>query len=156
MKTLLATYSFLLLNALCSAQTFRIDMKVARDDDGVKTITVKDTSLFEYYYYCSMNQGLRLKPNLPDGKYEVYANDTLSYAGCYSNNKMHGVWTYYFSNGTLFSVVTYKDGKENGPYKEYYKNGVLSSTGNYLDGREAGNWSYYDEGGKLVREQTFD
>ena len=106
----------MIFNNLCYSQVNRVDIKITHTEQGQKLISVKDTSKFEYFYNCSMDNGFRLKPSLKDGIYEIYENDTLSYRAYYLNSKKDSVWTYYYPNGTISSTVSFKNGKEHEQY----------------------------------------
>jgi antitoxin component YwqK of YwqJK toxin-antitoxin module len=140
MKSLLLLFIFGLTQPVSVAQIFRVDMKINHDHKGT-TFLIKDTSQFEYYRNCSMDQGFRLKPNLPDGTYEVYINDTLNYKASYKKNSKNGIWIYYYPNGVISSKYNYKNGKKDGMYETFQEDGSLIKSGNYSEDKRMGMWT---------------
>jgi antitoxin component YwqK of YwqJK toxin-antitoxin module len=99
-----------------------------------------DTTYFEPYWNCGMDNGLRLKENLSDGIYKVHYNDTLKYSAVYKNNKKNGIWTNYYSNGKISSTQNYSNGLTNGKYVKLNQNGDTTTTYETVNGELYGSW----------------
>lgn len=110
MKFLFALF-FLFSCLAVQGQTVRLDMTESIDSSGLTTITVPSTKFFESYYNCSMDSGFRLKSKLPDGTYEVYINDTLSYRAHFLKRKRTGKWEYFYSVGEIRMEIFYEKGE---------------------------------------------
>jgi antitoxin component YwqK of YwqJK toxin-antitoxin module len=105
--------------SICSAafaQTTNIKFKVESNSDGTityKFLEISDTNFFQFYYYCSLDHGIKLKDSLANGTYSVFHNDTIQYTGSYKSGKKSGTWYYYF-RGTLVRSENYKNGRQHG------------------------------------------
>jgi len=108
-----------------------------------------------------------LKTNVPDGKYEVYVNDTLDLKGYVKNFEKDSIWTTYYKNGNIRSIKPYKKGEIDGEMKRYYNNGILSYRGIISKGKAVDStFSFYETGsmkaknyfenGVLAKQEVFE
>ena len=148
----------LVLLASCVQVKKRLDLSTSIDETGVGYIEVKDkdSSYFEAYWNGLDDNGFRLKSSLPDGRYDVFLDDTLHYRAHYKNNQKSKVWSYYFAGSEqAYHTVTYVNGKRNGASKMYNKSGVLIETGQYKDDKKEGVWTGYSEDGKTILSKIY-
>lgn len=108
-----------------------------------------------------------LKPNVPNGEYLIFVDDTMRLQAFVKNFNKDSTWTNYFGNGKSAYTSQYKNGKLNGESIAYYENGSIRSKGKYLNNIPVGTATtfyksgtieskcYYDNGTK-VKEEVFD
>ncbi len=123
-----------------------------------------------------------LKFELPDGKYEVYYDQSKSkihYRGQILNHQRDGVWELFNDSNALIHKVFYVEGVLNGDMVEYYSNGQKrrqvmikngspegimvewweneqkKAEGEYLNGAKSGLWKFWDGNGNLTKECEF-
>ncbi|WP_118975271.1 toxin-antitoxin system YwqK family antitoxin [Taibaiella koreensis] len=104
-----------------------------------------------------------LRETIPDGRYEIYRNDTLELKGTISKGKKTGLWTRFY--GIDVETTTYKNGRRNGVLKvfapdkkmkgrAYYKDDQMLLGENFDKSGAVTRRSYWLEG-VMVREEEY-
>ncbi|SDW57513.1 toxin-antitoxin system YwqK family antitoxin [Aequorivita viscosa] len=73
----------------------------------------------------------------------------------YSNGKLHGKQTIYYSNGKITEEVNYNNGLKDGANIYYSTKGVAIKKFQYKDGNLHGPATYYDGHGNLIIEGAY-
>lgn len=141
----------------------QIKIKLIRpqnEHEDYRLVKISDTAYIKLTHKEDMglwyNQSYDIKLTAPDGKYEVYIDDSLELIAFMKRNLKDGIWTTYFKNGKTQSIKTYKDGKLNGKMIGYYINGKIEFRGIYANDKPVGiTTSYYDTG-KIYAKNYFD
>lgn len=96
------------------------------------------------------------KNNNFEGEYLSYhPNGKPKQKGQYVNNKMSGLWNYYYLNGNIKETVNFKNNVEDGPYKAYHQNGQLKAEGQYENENRQGEWKVYHPNGILEEKANY-
>jgi len=96
------------------------------------------------------------KNNNFEGEYLSYhLNGVLKQKGQYLDNKMSGLWNYYYTDGSLKETVHFENNTENGPYKAYHENGQLKAEGQYENEKRQGTWKVYHPNGVLEEAANY-
>jgi antitoxin component YwqK of YwqJK toxin-antitoxin module len=113
----------------------------------------------EKYYdmgYCR-TKSYTINDSLPDGKYEVYLNDTLERVFYFKNGVRDSIWTrYYFIGGYI--EETYRNGKLTFPVRIYNDDKKLVTISDWYSDSLRRSFGYveaYYTSGK-VKERGFD
>ncbi len=94
-----------------------------------------------------------------EGPYRKYFEDLpqVQQKGQFTDGRMEGTWTSYYSNGELRERVAFANNQEEGPFREWHDNGKLKAEGTYRNGdNEDGELRLYDENGNLERIMQCD
>lgn len=97
-----------------------------------------------------------LKPNVPNGEYLIFVDDTMRLRAFMKNCNRDSTWTEYYGNGKPANISQYKFGKLNGEKIYYYENGFIRSKEKYLNDVPVGIITYFYESGKIERKRYFD
>lgn len=100
-----------------------------------------------------------IKETYSDGKLHgrktvYYSDGKVTEELDYSNGLKNGRNTYYSTGGVAIKKLQYKNDKLHGPAEYYDGHGALLIEGTYKEGRKDGLWKYY-KNGKLVLEETY-
>ena len=85
----------------------------------------------------------------------IHINGQLREEGNYKDDKMVGLWKWYYYNGQLKRKETIKMVRRKVFGKSYYENGQLKNEGNYKDDKMEGLWKFYYETGQLKSEGNY-
>ena len=68
----------------------------------------------------------------------------------------NGLWTVYFDGTDIpFQKINYSNGRLSGLFTTFYSNGNVQSKINYQNGRKEGYSKFYDKNGKLVKKVKY-
>jgi antitoxin component YwqK of YwqJK toxin-antitoxin module len=91
------------------------------------------------------------------GDWEIfYDNGRLRGKGKYIDNRLVGIWTYYFENGKIEQTGSFDDkGEYTGDWKWYYEDGSLRIVEQYFEGEREGDFVEYDQLGEIMVEGSY-
>lgn len=89
------------------------------------------------------------------GEAVTYEDNIITQKSQYTNGKLNGRKTSYYSLGHVRVETYYKDDKEEGAYTEYYTNGQKRIEAFMKADKLNGPYKYYYQSGQLQREATY-
>lgn len=114
--------------------------------DSLKVVEMTDNLLPSTIYYYNADS-IRV--------FQFYEDYTLRSTGIIRQEKLDGLWRYYYPSGQTQVEAHYVQGKEDGIYCSFRENGVPYFRGIYTQGTRSGIWEFYDEQGNLSGKKEF-
>lgn len=84
-----------------------------------------------------------------------YEKGKIRMEGEYANDLLNGPWTYYYIDGEIKRIINWKEGLMNGTSKSYSSSGVLRELLNYDSGSLLGLCERYSDDGLKIEEGTY-
>ncbi len=85
-----------------------------------------------------------------------YAATDLVQEGPYKDNRMHGMWKFYYPKNKIKSEIEYSYNRPNGSYTKYYENGNKKEAGTWKGNKYVNDFTSYHENGEVKKKATFN